>query len=91
MKIQKEKAIEIAQKQVSEGMKLIKVGNLEECWEGHENMKYYQENESLCIWRIDGAELVDAGEDQNWSKTKEVLTNEKNEFFYAVADYVEVD
>ena len=96
MNISRAEAEKIGKEQVAKQgkkYKFVRVGNLDECWRGHEDMLYYKKHKSLLLWRIDGAEFVSDqwdGDEGHWTKSK-TLTNEKGEFWFVVADYKEVD
>ena len=89
----KEEMEKIAQTQIPKSerkMKLLRVGNIQECWIDSENQLFYQQERRLCIWRVDEAEFLDGdGDMPKWSKRKdnEIFTKENGDYWYAVADF----
>jgi len=93
----KEKAEEMGHAQVkhqsdisgAQNYKFVRVGSLDECWQGYELNKYHNLHKRLLVWRIDGAEFGEVGGDEGWIEGKVIYTNKDGQYWYVVADYAQ--
>lgn len=70
--------------------KFIRVGSLNECWQGYERNKYHNLHKSLLVWRLDGAEWSSEIDEGGYTKTNITYVKNKNlEYWFVVADYAE--
>lgn len=56
-------------------------------WNIGKKTKYYKENQRLLVWRVDGAEWASDREGKEWVNKGIELVNDKNEYWFVLADY----
>lgn len=69
--------------------KFLRVGNLDECWEGYKGMKYYQKYGRILLWRLDKSRWTDENE-EGWEETPIIYKKEEGEdgnLWFCVADF----